>query len=442
MQPSGRVPLDATFVHPSGVSGGPDEPPASHRRTRPGRDSHEQDNHRQAATITRKQPAAASNQQRLAAVNPKTCGRSNMKKKTCEHSSPRHRTETNTCGVRHESFLLPRDAGTCVLLLCAIMSEVQLTEASDDFVHSELLQFCLASLAHEREQDATAAERREARERMKTHRALLVEEMRRAGITLARMPRAGVSDEWAVLKPKTKPERKLCAGSVAELLEGLDSADLRQRVQGGGLLPAIESFLRDKLKPHPTGDFTVILRRRREGGPVQKPPALPLPPAVVRAASDLAACADQARVHSADLKKRVEPHKETRRRAEAAVGTYIDRVSPSVGVAPLQVEMRGEARKFFVRRVERRQSPTLTLPKLLTFTTEALADVLSAARLPYDVVTDAAVARLQEAPVRDMVFQRLQLRIDQHRAEGVRVSQQVRLEKGMPRVGKRQVPSV
>jgi len=61
---------------------------------------------------------------------------------------------------------------------------MSLVEANrDDRVHAELLKFCVANLASEQAKSASDPQSRQAREKVKTHKTMLVDEMQRSGVT-------------------------------------------------------------------------------------------------------------------------------------------------------------------------------------------------------------------------------------------------------------------
>lgn len=302
-----------------------------------------------------------------------------------------------------------------------------LSPPANDMVQGELLQFCIGSLAQEQERAATEAERREARARTKTYRDLLLEEMRRSQTAAVRLP--GSDGVCAMMVPKTKAPRKLCAASVSELLGALDEMELRAFGAGGGLIEAVSHFLRDKLRPRETGEYSLRIKRASERTPAAAATTTSSE-VVTRVGADLLRCIDEDRQKRNKLKEKLSVHEERCRKAEPLVKTYIQRMGPDATVAPLEIDVRGSKQKFFVRRRERTVLKPLSLKALLELTAHELRTFCAEEGLDESVVSERAVLALRQPAVRERLFARLEERIARFRRQGGRTLDRVTLERG------------
>jgi len=227
-----------------------------------------------------------------------------------------------------------------------------------------------------------------------------------------------------VLKPLSKAPRKLCPASVAELLGAVSIENMEP--ERGGLLRALEFYLRENMKPNPSGQFTVRVQSTTPRSAKQQ--VAPASDEVRRAAGDFVQCAQQAKTCRKQLKSDLEPHQRVCEASRTSVQEYIQRVNPAAGVAPLQVELLGESHSFFVRAKQLRRSKPLSLKVLLEMAMEVIGHLLRRDNIPDDI-TDLAVDRLRAADTRARIFELLQERVAKYRSDSVRMVEKVTLER-------------
>lgn len=306
------------------------------------------------------------------------------------------------------------------------MSLVRANQA--DVVHSELLKFCVANLASEQAKTAADPNNREAREKVKTYRTMLVDEMQRSGVSTVRLPAGNGCDRdsWVILKPRTKAKRKLCPGSVAELMGSMSMENIDP--ERGSLLRAIEEYLRSHMKPEPNGEYTVSVQTCTPRTARQNP-SLPSE-TVNRVASNFIKCTQEAKAVRKHLKSEMEPHERVCQSTQASVQKYIENINPEAGVAPLQVDLQGQSMKFYVRTREVRRGRALSLKTLLEMSIEVMGHLLRHENIADDI-TPGGVERLRSAEMRARMFELLQERVAKFKSDNMRVTRKVTLERGV-----------
>jgi hypothetical protein len=298
-------------------------------------------------------------------------------------------------------------------------------------MNDDLVKFCLAKMSKEKIEQEAGPEKQRCRDQVKTYTTMLIERMRETQTNVVYLQPSGNRPEsWVVLKPQHSAPKKLSAASVTEELKNTTMEELK-KLEGSNMTEVLKELLISKLSRQQMGKYTVAIQA--------KPPRIAKTMDLHQQRDDLLEVAknfsiskENSKVARTRIKDVLSVQDGICQKASPSVERYIEKVSPALPIAPVQLEVNGEPSKFYIRSRDVKKSKNMTLKTLIPLCGEVIKTVLESHAIGNDLTT-SSLAQFQTSQCLNSLFEMLQLKIDEYKEKSVETSKKITLERGLPR---------
>jgi hypothetical protein len=298
-------------------------------------------------------------------------------------------------------------------------------------MNDDLLKFCLAKMSKVKIEQEIGPEKQRCREQLKTYMGIMAERMRDAETNVVYLqPTETQPESWVVLKPQNSAPKKLSAASVVEELK-TTSMDELEAFQGSNLVEALKELLISKLCRQHMGKYAVTVQT--------KPPRIAKNdtfqcqrPDLVEVAKNLSTSKENSKATRSRVKDVLSQQDTICQLASPSVERYIEKVSPALPIAPVQIEVNGEPNKFYIRSRDVKKSKNMTLKTLVPLCGDVIKYTLDTNGLGNELTIDT-LTHLQTTRCLNFIFELLHSKIEDYKEKGSELSKKITLERGLPR---------